>query len=195
VRNAEKTCGPCKACCIAPKIDTPEFRKPASVPCAHLVEKGCGIYEARPPVCRGFLCGWRLLPELDISWRPDLSGVMLIRIDQDDVPKTYRAAGHGWVFVVMDGKKALTSKLARHVADLARRNIAVYLSAMTPRTQLNEQLAEPLRAGDIKGVLAVLEQVHARLLPARGARGLKLVRALYLAQLDRMRAIIEAKRR
>jgi len=195
MKRVEKICGPCQACCVAPKIDTPEFKKPSGVPCVHLVEKGCGIYQTRPPVCRDFLCGWRLLPELDISWRPDLSGVMLICVNQDDVPQAYRPAGHGWVFVILDDKKALTLTLARHVADLARRKVAVYLSAVTPRTQLNEQLDVPLKAGDMDGVLAVLEQVHKRLLPARRARGWRLVLALYLAQVDRMRAIMEAKRR
>jgi hypothetical protein len=195
MKPAEKICGPCQACCIAPKIDTPELRKPSGATCVHLVERGCGIYDKRPPVCRAFLCGWRLLPELDISWRPDLSGVMLMSVYEKDVPQANRAAGPGWVFVVLDGKKALTPKLARYVADRARRNIAIYLSAVTPRTQLNEQLERPVKAGDTEGVLAILKQVHARLLPARGAKGLSLLWILYRAQVDRIRAIVEAKRR
>lgn len=194
MKAAEKICGPCKACCIAPKIDTPDLKKRAGAACVHLVEKGCGIYAERPPVCRGFLCGWRLLPELDPSWRPDLSGVMLICVNQADVPKPYRGAGHGWVFVVLDAEKALTLKLARYAADRARRGVAIYMSAMTPRSQLNEQLEKPVKVGDPKGVLAVLKRVHAHLAHARGAKGLSLIWALYRAQLDRMRAVMEAKR-
>jgi len=194
MKTAEKICGPCQACCVAPKIDVPELSKPSGVACVHLAEKGCGIYPARPPVCRTFLCGWRLLPELDMSWRPDLSGVMLMCVNQNDVPKAYRAAGHGWVFVVLDGKEALTPKLARFVADLARRKVALYMSAITPRSQLNEQLEKPAKAGDMNGVLAVLRQVHGRLAAARGAGGWRLILALYRAQVDRMRAIMEAKR-
>jgi hypothetical protein len=56
-----------------------EFRKPANTPCPHLCGTGCGIYETRPPVCQQFLCGWRLFPELTDDWRPDLSGVLVMR--------------------------------------------------------------------------------------------------------------------
>jgi hypothetical protein len=189
---AEKSCGPCQACCVALKIQSPELRKASGTPCPHLAVTGCGIYDRRPQVCRAFLCGWRLLPELDESWRPDLSGAMLLRLSESEIPGAYRAAGPGWVFVILDGDKSLTSKLARHVAGLAARKIAVYLSAMTPRIQLNEQLETPLAAGDLDGVLAVLRQAHARLLPARRG-GLGGAMALYRAQLDRMRAIMQQK--
>jgi len=192
---AEKICGPCQACCVALKIQAPELRKQSGTPCQHLVSKGCNVYDRRPQVCRAFLCGWRLLPELDVSWRPDLSGVMLLRLSEREIPSAHRSAGPGWVFVILDGDKALTQKLARHVAELAARNAAVYLSAMTPRIQLNEQLAAPMAAGDMDGVLAVLKQVHARLLPARSKSGLSRVMALYRAQLDRMRAAMEQKPR
>ena len=189
----EKICGPCEACCVALKIEAPELRKPSGRPCAHLARTGCGIYETRPQVCRTFLCGWRLLPELDASWRPDLSGVMLLRLSEREVPGPYRAAGSGWVFVILDDRKAFTPRLARHIADLVARKSAVYLSAMTPRIQLNEQLEAA--AGDLEDVLAVLKQVHARLLPARMGKGLGRILALYRAQLDRMRAIMEQKPR
>jgi len=126
--SAEKTCGPCQVCCVALKIKTPQLRKDAQVPCPHLVAKGCGIYESRPPVCRGFLCGWRLMPELDASWRPDLSGVMLLPLPEAQVPKAYRAAGPGWVLVISDAKKAITPKLARLAAAMVKRRTAVFLA-------------------------------------------------------------------
>lgn len=195
ISTKEKACGPCQVCCVALKIDTPQLRKKAQVPCPHLVQKGCGIYEARPPVCRSFLCGWRLLPELDASWRPDLNGVMLLELPQTQLPKAYRAAGPGWVFVVTDGEKAITPRLARYIAGLVARRVAVFLSAMTPRIQLNQQL-EPLVAADnLDGVLGVLRQTHALLLPARTGRGLGRIWALYRAQVDRMRAIVEQRQR
>lgn len=189
--RAEKSCGPCQACCVALKIKTPQLRKDARIPCPHLVQKGCGIYESRPPVCRSFLCGWRLMPELDTSWRPDLSGVMLLPLSQAQTPKAYRAAGPGWVFVILDGNKALTHRLALFVADMVERRVAVFLSAMTPRIQLNEQLEA---AGDPEGMLRILRQTHAHLLPASTGRGFGRIRALYRAQLDRMRAIMEQRR-
>jgi len=192
---AERTCGPCQACCVALKIKSPELRKQSGTPCLHLAENGCGIYQSRPQVCRAFLCGWRLLPELDASWRPDLSGVMLLRLSEKEVASAYRAAGPGWVLVIIDAAKALTPRLARHVAGLVARGSAVYLSAMTPRIQLNEQLQAPVAANDLHAVLAVLKQVHARLEPARTGSGLSGVLALYRAQLDRMRAVLERKPR
>jgi len=189
--SAEKTCGPCQVCCVALKIKTPQLRKDAQVPCPHLVAKGCGIYESRPPVCRGFLCGWRLMPELDASWRPDLSGVMLLPLPEAQVPKAYRAAGPGWVLVISDAKKAITPKLARLAAAMVKRRTAVFLSVMTPRIQMNEQLERV--ADDPDGVMRVLNQAHDRLKPAGTGKGLSRIWALYRAQVDRMRAIMEQR--
>jgi hypothetical protein len=191
----EKACGPCQVCCVALKIDTPQLRKKAQVPCPHLVQKGCGIYDGRPPVCRSFLCGWRLLPELDASWRPDLSGVMLLELPESQIPKAYRAAGPGWVFVITDGEKAITPRLGRFIGALVERRVAVFLSAMTPRIQLNEQLEPLVEAGNLDGVLAVLRQTHALLLPARTATGLGRIWALYRAQVERLRTIAEQRQR
>jgi len=183
----EKSCGPCQVCCVALKIKTPQLRKAAQAPCPHLAAKGCGIYESRPPVCRGFLCGWRLMPELDASWRPDLSGVMLLPLPEDQIPKLYRAAGPGWVLVISDAK-AITPRLGRLAAAMVKRRAAVFLSVMTPRIQMNEQLE---RAGDLDGVMRVLAQAHDRLKPA--GKGLGRIWALYRAQVDRMRAIMEQR--
>ena len=193
--GTEKICGPCQACCVALKIKAPRLRKQSGTPCQHLAEKGCRIYQTRPQVCRAFLSSWRLLPELDASWRPDLSGVMLLRLSEKEIASAYRAAGSGWVLVITDGTKALTPRLARHVAGLVARGSAVYLSAMTPRIQLNEQLQAPIAANDLNAVLAVLKQVHARLELARPGGGMSGDLALYRAQLDRMRAVLERKPR
>lgn len=190
----EKTCGPCQACCVALKIDAPELRKPSGTACVHLAKQGCGIYERRPAVCRGFLCGWRLLPELDASWRPDLAGVMLLELPQSQLPKTYRNSGPGWVLVILDGERALNLRLAKFAARLVKRNAAVFISAMTPRLPLNAQLQAPVAAGDMKAVLAVLRRAHDALLPARNARGLGRIWALYRAQVDRMRATMQQRR-
>jgi len=191
MNQAEKNCGACRVCCVVLKIKTPQLRKAAQTPCPHLVEKGCGIYEGRPTVCRSFLCGWRLKPELDASWRPDRSGVMLLPLSLAQTPKAYRAAGHGWVFVISGGDKAITPRLARFIAAMVARKVAVFLSAMTPRIQLNEQLEA---AGDLDGTLRILREVHARLLPASTGTGIGRIWALYRAQVDRMRAIMEQRR-
>jgi len=191
--DPEKTCGPCQVCCVALKIKTPQLRKDARSPCPHLVEKGCGIYESRPPVCRSFLCGWRLMPELDASWRPDLSGVMLLPLPEAQIPKAYRAAGSGWVLVISDAKKAITPRLGRLAAAMVKRRTAVFLSVMTPRIQMNEQLEGSVAADDLDGVMRVLRQAYARLLPAGTGKGLGRIWALYRAQVDRMRAKMERR--
>jgi hypothetical protein len=57
-------------------IDKPEIQKEAGVTCRHC-KGGCAIYETRPSLCRDYHCGWRQLPILDESWRPDRSGVFV----------------------------------------------------------------------------------------------------------------------
>lgn len=46
------------------------------MPCQHLIQIGCGIYEERPPVCRRFACGWLQAPNLPEALRPDRCGVL-----------------------------------------------------------------------------------------------------------------------
>ena len=73
-----RTCQGCTACCSFAPIRTPELQKPANTLCRHCVEgKGCGVYEVRPQVCRGFYCGWFFLEELDDTWHPERSGVVI----------------------------------------------------------------------------------------------------------------------
>lgn len=69
-----RECGDCTVCCTVMAIDKPEIQKEAGVTCRHCVG-GCTIYATRPPLCRQYYCGWRQLPILDDSWRPDRSGV------------------------------------------------------------------------------------------------------------------------
>lgn len=84
----ERVCGGCTVCCRVPPIDTPEFQKQAGVLCRFCDDAvGCSIHATRPPACREWFCGWRKLPLLDDSWRPDRSGV-LIAVGADE-----RAAG------------------------------------------------------------------------------------------------------
>lgn len=191
----EKSCGPCQACCVALKINSPRLRKKSGIPCRHLVQRGCGIYEGRPPVCRQFLCGWRLLPELDSAWRPDRCGMMLLRLAERESPKAYRAGGLGWVLVILDGEKAFTPRLARFVAGLVKRRMAVFLSAMTPRLQVNEQLESLATANNLDGILATLRHTHTVLLPAGPGGGIGRIWSLYRAQVDRLRTIMEQRQR
>src|SRR5512138_2208001 len=84
-----RECGACTACCTHLKIDTPELQKFAGSDCEHLLpQRGCGIYERRPPICRGFHCAWRQLRVMPEDWRPDLSGVLVV-VTSEGVPPGY----------------------------------------------------------------------------------------------------------
>lgn len=67
-----RECGGCALCCTLPAID--ELGKPVDVPCKHLTNAGCGIYEKRPQVCRDFHCDWLLGRYGDQGDRPDRLG-------------------------------------------------------------------------------------------------------------------------
>jgi hypothetical protein len=69
-------CGDCTVCCTVMAVDKPEMQKEAGAPCRHCAA-GCAVDDTRPALCRDFYCGWRHLPILDESWRPDKSGVFV----------------------------------------------------------------------------------------------------------------------
>lgn len=73
-----RSCESCTACCSFAPIRTEQLRKPANTLCPHCVAgKGCGVYEVRPQVCRGFYCGYFFLEELGPEWHPSRSGVVI----------------------------------------------------------------------------------------------------------------------
>ena len=72
-------CGTCTACCTV--LDVPELDKPEGVPCQHLTDQGCGIYEDRPEACRNFKCGYLLrIDDWPTRMRPDQSGFMIAEV-------------------------------------------------------------------------------------------------------------------
>ena len=96
---AGRTCGACTVCCVAPSIDKPEIQKVSGAPCRHCLGGGCAIYDARPPVCRGFFCAWRTVEIFGEEWRPDKSGV-LPRIETEGIPGHFDfATGIGLMLV------------------------------------------------------------------------------------------------
>lgn len=74
---ADRACGDCTACCTVLTVDTPDFSKPAGVPCAHLASHGCSIHAARPHVCRTWFCAWRRMADMPEEARPDRSGLLV----------------------------------------------------------------------------------------------------------------------
>ena len=65
-----RACGTYTLCCKVLSIDA--LAKPAGEWCAHCQPgKGCGIYTARPAVCRGFHCEWMISRGLGPEWKPE----------------------------------------------------------------------------------------------------------------------------
>ena len=153
-------CGNCTVCCMALRII--ELDKEAGRYCKHcLPGKGCGIYATRPGICRSFLCGWRQVAQLGEAWRPDKSGVLMMRQEADTLPEDYRAQGPGMNFVILGGEKAiLRSGFADYVATLVARHVAVYLSADTPKTLINRYLEKQVAARNIPAVTEMLLHIY-----------------------------------
>jgi hypothetical protein len=78
-RFTGRECGDCSLCCKVLDIDVPELQKPPGAWCQHCSpgRGGCGIYETRPDICRGFACGWLVIPWLGEEWKPSLSKIVV----------------------------------------------------------------------------------------------------------------------
>jgi hypothetical protein len=139
-----------------------ELDKEAGPYCKHcLPGKGCGIYETRFEICRTFLCGWRLVPQLGEEWRPDRSGILMMTQEVDTLPEEYRAAGPGMNFVILGGEKAiLRPGFAEYVTTLIARHVAVYVSADTPKTLINRYLAAEAANRNIPAVTEMLLHIY-----------------------------------
>lgn len=69
-----RECGDCNLCCKI--LNIPEYNAPSGTMCEHCTDKGCGIYEERHDICKGFSCLWLSQPQIPESLRPDKSGVL-----------------------------------------------------------------------------------------------------------------------
>lgn len=75
---APRSCAGCTACCVLPEIDA--LQKPADRPCRHCsVGIGCSAYDARPDLCRDFLCLWVTGDALGTHWQPSHAGMLVYR--------------------------------------------------------------------------------------------------------------------
>ena len=187
---AKRRCDSCTVCCTELKIETAEFRKPANTPCPHLCATGCGIYETRPPVCQQFLCGWRLFPELTDDWRPDLSGVLVMRKAPAELPPAWQGAPYGVELTITGGEAAVRrAGVAEYAANLLAKNIPVFLSASSPSTLLNEHVD---RGAGLPALRQKLLQLYGLLHAARWKRGkLMMLLPLYRLLLDRQRFLAQ----
>ncbi len=146
-----RQCGACTVCCTALAIETVPFRKASGIACRHCTAQGCGIYETRYPICRTYFCGWFGLPELDDSWRPDLSGIV-ISPQNAGIPAQYEVR-EGIEFLVLGGEAAIRRPVfAAFVAALLRSRTPVFLAVPGPaghypaRVFLNDALARTPQA-------------------------------------------------
>jgi hypothetical protein len=183
---AKRQCGPCTVCCTELKIETPELRKKARLPCSHLGAAGCGIYTTRPPVCQQFLCGWRLFAEMGDHWRPDQSGVLALRKAPGELPAAWQHAPYGVHLVVIGGEAAVKRPaFADYAASLLARGLPVFLSAASPYILLNDHLEAEADPALFRQRLA---ELYGLLHAARFGRGLlKRMVFLYRLQIDRQR--------
>jgi hypothetical protein len=82
-----KACGPCSFCCKVLEIS--ELDKKAGTWCEHCGDTGgCGIYAARPGICRDYECLWKGDRGMSARLRPDRVGALLM-VDPDT--QQYRA--------------------------------------------------------------------------------------------------------
>lgn len=82
-----KDCGACSLCCKV--LEIAELDKPAGPWCAHCqIEGGCGIYSARPAICRDYECLWKGDRGMSTRLRPDRVGTVLM---EDPDTQQYRA--------------------------------------------------------------------------------------------------------
>jgi hypothetical protein len=120
-----RSCGDCTACCTVLSISTEAFHKPVGVTCDNCVASGCAIYDDRPQLCRDYHCVWRSMPGLDESWRPDLSGVMIVW----DTPPPGAPTEHA-VDVLVIGEPALveTDRFLGLVSGFIAQGVATSMS-------------------------------------------------------------------
>jgi hypothetical protein len=122
-----RSCGECNVCCDVLTINTPELKKLPGVLCPNCVSgQGCSIYESRPPVCRAWYCGWRMIDTLGDEWRPDRCGI-LVRLTEDDIPPKYQQFGLN--FELLGGKvsQIMWAPFINEIASFIAAGVPVFL--------------------------------------------------------------------
>ena len=159
-----RECGTCTVCCYALPIDSDELQKLPGEVCVNCTGRGCRIYEARPRTCRGFYCGWWLLPQLDEDWRPDKSGV-LITPQNENIPDRF-VLREGIEFMILAGEDAACRPgFVETILYFVRHEVATFIAIPGPvgyfatRTFLNDALAENAARNDRNGALATLLRI------------------------------------
>jgi len=146
-------------CTVAPLADG-AIRKGPNTVCPASTGRGCSIYRDRPTACRESFCGWRFYPELDDSWRPDLSGVLILT--EQDAPGAGRGKTGIKLLLVHDDAPLSDPRVIGYLVALARRGVPLSLSVQGPagcwpvKTFLNAALAPAIARADAAEVAQVL---------------------------------------
>ncbi len=162
-----RQCGACTVCCKILPISTEGLKKTANVLCAHCDEgRGCRIYEARPDVCRGFYCEWRLNPQIPATWRPEKSGIFIERIASghiEDMPPGY-SPQYAISLMLLRPDAIERPALIEIVADYIFRRVPIFLSIPGPAGRLpgqlflNDAMEGAAARRDLSGMMVVLRQ-------------------------------------
>ena len=157
-----RECGECTVCCKVSPIATTELTKGPNTPCPNCTANGCAIYDYRPSACRESFCGWRAYAELDNTWRPDISGVLILNEPEPPPPWVGQM---GLKFLLVDGDGPLTQAgFIAYVSALVSRNIPVSLAVQGPpdhwpvKTFINVALQSAMGRGASAAARALQEQ-------------------------------------
>jgi hypothetical protein len=161
-----RSCGECSACCIVLPIDTPEMRKAPGMPCRHCIKDGggCGFHAERPKVCRTYHCAWRYLPNLDETWRPDQSGV-LIEFQETDIPAGYDTRPGIRLGVIGPIETVFKKGFLAWLMQLIEMDVPTFLAIQGPlghypaNTFLNDGLRDAVQARDMALVVRRLMEL------------------------------------
>jgi hypothetical protein len=163
---AGRECGACTVCCTVPTINKPEIQKLSGATCRHCTAQGCGIYETRPPVCRGYYCAWRTVDIFDDSWRPDRSGVMPY-VETEGISEIFDlSTGIGLMLVGNPLKTVRQRWFQDFVTTGVMNSVPLFLSLPGPRgyqaatVSLNtEQMLDAIKRGAVKDALEAVVKI------------------------------------
>lgn len=157
------------------KIDEPDLQKADGERCPKLIDNRCSIYATRPPTCRTWFCGWRLM-KIGEKLRPDRSGVLLI----PEIGTTQGLEGKGgFSFAFLDIRPPAfkNDELIDLAGQMISRGLPVYLvygaGGEAQRLLVNGFLKAAIAAGDraafARSIDALLADLVARVQATRAA--------------------------
>jgi hypothetical protein len=141
------------------------MRKQPGIGCRHLIPVGgCGIHATRPDVCRRYYCAWHFIDELDETWRPDLSGVLL-EFQDIDIPAGFEGKMALRMSIVGPIETVFKRGFVNLVVLLVERKMPAFLCIRGPvghhpvNTFLNNVLEEHVRNRDTRAIVLRLNDL------------------------------------